>query len=67
MSVNPVVPYLLTGLAGYSVDPGISRGARKLPGHRGLSKIVVVVVVVIIIINLYVSIFLIYHFYFTFT
>jgi len=24
------MPYLPTGLAGYSVDPGISRGARKL-------------------------------------
>jgi hypothetical protein len=30
MSVTPVVPYLFTGLAGCSVDPGISRGARKL-------------------------------------
>jgi hypothetical protein len=28
--VTPAVLYLLTGLAGYSVDPGISRGARKL-------------------------------------
>jgi hypothetical protein len=28
--VTPAVLYLLTGLAGCSVDPGISRGARKL-------------------------------------
>jgi hypothetical protein len=27
---HPAVPYLFTGLAGYSVDPGNSRGARKL-------------------------------------
>jgi hypothetical protein len=30
MSVIPAVPYLSTGLAGCSVSPGISRGARKL-------------------------------------
>jgi len=30
MSVIPAMPYLSTGLAGYSVDPGNSRGARKL-------------------------------------
>jgi len=30
MPVTPVVPYLSTGLAGCSVDPGNSRGARKL-------------------------------------
>ena len=66
MSINPVVPYLLIGLAGCSVDSRISRGARKLPGHCGLSKIVIVIIIIIII-NLYVSIFLLYHFYFTFT
>ena len=27
---HPAVPYLSTGLAGCSVDPGNSRGARKL-------------------------------------
>jgi hypothetical protein len=30
MFVIPVVSYLSTGLAGCSVDPGNSRGARKL-------------------------------------
>jgi hypothetical protein len=30
MSVTPAVPYLSTKLAGCSVDPGNSRGARKL-------------------------------------
>jgi hypothetical protein len=30
MPVTLAVPYLPTGLAGCSVDPGISRGARKL-------------------------------------
>jgi len=30
MSVTPAVPYLFIGLAGCSMDPGISRGARKL-------------------------------------
>ena len=30
LSVTPAVPYLPTGLAGYSVGPGISCGARKL-------------------------------------
>jgi len=30
MSVTPAVPYMSTGLAGCSVGPGISRGARKL-------------------------------------
>jgi hypothetical protein len=30
MSVTTVVPYMSTGLAGSSVDPGISCGAYKL-------------------------------------
>jgi hypothetical protein len=30
MAVNPVVSYLSTRFAGYSVDPKNSRGARKL-------------------------------------
>jgi hypothetical protein len=30
MPVIPAVPYLLTGLAGCSVDSGISRGTRNL-------------------------------------
>jgi hypothetical protein len=30
MSVTPAVPYMRTGLAGCSVDPGISHDARKL-------------------------------------
>lgn len=30
MPVIPVVSYLYTGLAGYSMSPGISRGACKL-------------------------------------
>jgi len=38
MPVTPVVSYLPTGLAGCSVDPGISCGARKLAGHSGLKK-----------------------------
>jgi hypothetical protein len=29
-SITPAVPYLSTGLAGCSVDPGISHGACKL-------------------------------------
>jgi len=30
MPVTPAVSYLLTGLARFSVDPGISHGTRKL-------------------------------------
>jgi len=37
-SVIPVVFYLSTGLAGCSVSPEISCGARKLAGHPGLPK-----------------------------
>jgi len=38
MSVTPAVPYMSTGLAGYSVDPRISRGARKLTRTARVKK-----------------------------
>jgi hypothetical protein len=33
---HPALPYLSTGLAGCSVDPGNNRGARKLARTPGL-------------------------------
>jgi hypothetical protein len=36
MPVIPAVPYLSTGVAGCSVDPGNNRGARKLARTPGL-------------------------------
>jgi hypothetical protein len=36
--VIPAVPYMLTGLAGYLVDPGISCGARKLVRTSWIKK-----------------------------
>jgi hypothetical protein len=38
MSVTPVISYLSTGLAGCSVDPGISCGARKLARTPRVTK-----------------------------
>jgi hypothetical protein len=38
MLVTPAVSYLFIELAGCSVDPEISRGARKLARTPGLSK-----------------------------
>jgi hypothetical protein len=38
MSVTPAVSYLSTGLAGYSVGPGISCGARKLTRTPRVTK-----------------------------
>jgi hypothetical protein len=46
--VIPAVPYMPTGLAGCSVGPGISRGARKLTRIPLVIKIIIIIIIIII-------------------